>query len=51
VTWVYVIEGLGREVPTQARVCAVDLDEQRLSIVLELYYIKAGGAGHGATHF
>jgi hypothetical protein len=28
--------------PTQVRVSAVDLDEQRLSMVLELYYRKAG---------
>jgi hypothetical protein len=33
----------GREVPTPARVSAADLDEQRLSMVLELYYRKAGG--------
>jgi hypothetical protein len=33
----------GREVPTLERVSAVDLDEQRLSMVLELYYRKAGG--------
>ena len=35
-------EGLGREVPTQVRVCAVGFDEQRQSMVLELYYRKAG---------
>jgi hypothetical protein len=40
-------EGLGREVPTQARVCAAGLDEQRLSMVLELYYRKAGGKREG----
>jgi hypothetical protein len=38
-------EGLGKEVPTQARVCTVGLDEQRLSMVLELYYRKAEGGG------
>ena len=32
----------GREVPTLVRVSAADLDEQRLSMVLELYYRKAG---------
>jgi hypothetical protein len=32
----------GREVPTLVRVSTVDLDEQRLSMVLELYYRKAG---------
>ena len=32
----------GREVPTQARVCAAGRDEQRLSTILELYYRKAG---------
>jgi hypothetical protein len=35
-------EGLGREVPTQVRVCAAGLDEQRLSMILELYCRKAG---------
>lgn len=30
----------GREVPTQVRVCAA---KQRQSMVLELYYRKAGG--------
>jgi hypothetical protein len=38
-------EGLRREVPTQARVCTVGLDKQRQSMVLELYYRKAGGGG------
>jgi hypothetical protein len=33
----------GREVPTPARVSATDLDEQRLSMVLELYYREARG--------
>jgi hypothetical protein len=37
----------GREVPTQARVSAADLDEQRLSMVLELCYRKAGGKRKG----
>ena len=40
-------EGLGKEVPTQARVCTVGLDEQRLSMVLELYYRKTGGEREG----
>jgi hypothetical protein len=29
------------------RVCAADLDEKRLSMVLELYYRKAGGKREG----
>ena len=29
------------------RVCAAGLDEQRLSMVLELYYKKAGGKKEG----
>jgi hypothetical protein len=29
--------------PTLMRVSAVDLDEQRFSMVLEIYYRKAGG--------
>ena len=33
----------GREVPKLTRVCRADLNEQRLSMVLELYYRKAGG--------
>jgi hypothetical protein len=37
----------GREVPTPARVKAADLDEQRLSMVLELYYREAGGKREG----
>jgi hypothetical protein len=32
----------GREVPTPVRVSTADLDEQRLSMVLELYCRKAG---------
>jgi hypothetical protein len=32
----------GREVPMQVRVSAVGLDEQRQSMVLELYCRKAG---------
>ena len=40
--WGYGKEGLGSEVPTQARVCAAGLDKQRLSMVLEYYYRKAG---------
>jgi hypothetical protein len=32
----------GRDVPTPARVSIEDLDEQRLSMVLELYCRKAG---------
>jgi hypothetical protein len=32
----------GREVPTPARVSAADIDEQRLSMVLELYYRRQG---------
>jgi hypothetical protein len=32
----------GREVPTQKRVSSVGLDEQRQSMVLELYCRKAG---------
>jgi hypothetical protein len=35
-------EGRGKRIPTPARVSAADLDEQRLSMVLELYYRKAG---------
>ena len=35
------------EFPTQVRVCAAGLDEQRLSMVLELYYRKAGGKREG----
>jgi hypothetical protein len=31
------------EFPTQVRVCAAGLDEQRLSMVLELYYRKREG--------
>jgi hypothetical protein len=45
--WSYGREGLGREVPTQVRVCAVGLDEQRLSMVLELYCRKTGGKRKG----
>ena len=38
----------GREIPTPLRVStAVDLDEQRLSMVLELYYREAGGKREG----
>jgi hypothetical protein len=37
----------GGEVPTPVRVSAVDLDEQRLSMVLELYCRKAGGKREG----
>jgi hypothetical protein len=37
----------GREVPTPARVSAADIDEQRLSMVLELYYRKAGRKREG----
>jgi hypothetical protein len=33
--------------PTLARVSAADLDEQRFSIVLELYYRKAGRKREG----
>jgi hypothetical protein len=33
--------------PTPARVSAADLDEQRLSMVLEFYYRKAGGKREG----
>ena len=40
-------EGRGREVPTQVRVCAVGLDEQRQPMVLEHYYRKAGGKRKG----
>ena len=40
-------EGWGREVPTQARVCTEGLDEQRRSMVLELYYRKEGGKREG----
>ena len=32
----------GREVPNMVRVSTADLDEQRLSMVLELYYRNAG---------
>jgi hypothetical protein len=39
--------GEGREVPTLVRVSAADLDEQRLSMVLELYCRKAGGKREG----
>ena len=35
-------EGRGREVPMQARVFSLGLDEQRQSMVLELYCRKAG---------
>jgi hypothetical protein len=35
-------EGRGREVSTQARVLSLGLDEQRQSMVLELYCRKAG---------
>jgi hypothetical protein len=35
-------EGLVREVPTQVKVHAVGIDKQRQSMVLELYYRKAG---------
>jgi hypothetical protein len=45
--WDYGREGWGREVPTQARFFSAGLDEQRLSIVLELYYRKAGGKREG----
>jgi hypothetical protein len=38
-------EGLGREVSTQAGFCTEGLDE--LSMVLELYYRKAGGKREG----
>jgi hypothetical protein len=37
----------GREVPTLSRVRAADLDKQRLSMVLELYYRKAGRKREG----
>jgi hypothetical protein len=37
----------GREVPTLVRVSAADLDEQRLSMVLELYYREAGEKREG----
>ena len=37
----------GREVLTPVRVSAADLDEQRLSMVLELYCRKAGGKREG----
>ena len=37
----------GREVPTQKRVSSVGLDEQRQSMVLELYCRKAGGKRKG----
>jgi hypothetical protein len=33
--------------PTPARVSTADLDEQRLSMVLELYYRKAGRRREG----
>jgi hypothetical protein len=42
VPWGYGKEGCGREVPLKVRVCAAGLDEQRLSMVLELFYRKAG---------
>jgi hypothetical protein len=32
----------GREVPTHVRVSTADVDEQRLSMVLECYCRKAG---------
>jgi hypothetical protein len=35
-------EGRGREIPMQARVFSLVLDEQRQSMVLELYCRKAG---------
>ena len=37
----------GIKVPTPVRVSTVDLDEQRLSMVLELYYRKAGRKREG----
>jgi hypothetical protein len=37
----------GREVPMQARVLGLGLDEQRQSMVLELYCRKAGGKREG----
>jgi hypothetical protein len=37
----------GREVPTMARVSTADLDEQRLSMVLELSCRKAGRKKEG----
>jgi hypothetical protein len=40
-------EGLGREVSTQARVCTAGSYDQRRSMVLELYYRKAGGKREG----
>ena len=40
-------EGLGREVPTQARVFSPGLDEQKQSMVLEIYCRKAGGKRKG----
>jgi hypothetical protein len=39
--------GEGREVPTSARVSTVVLDEQRLSMVLELCCSKAGRKEEG----
>jgi hypothetical protein len=40
-------ESLGREVPTQVIVCAAGLDEQTLSMFLELCYKMAGRKGEG----
>ena len=40
-------EGRGREVPTQVRVLSPGLDEQRQSMVLELYCRKTGGKREG----
>jgi hypothetical protein len=40
-------EGRGREVPTQATVLSLGLDEQRQSMVLELYCRKAEGKRKG----
>jgi hypothetical protein len=39
--------GREREVPTQARVLTLVLDEQRQSMLLELYCRKAGGLRKG----
>ena len=40
-------EGSEKEVLKQARVNTVGLDEQRQSMILELYYRKAGGKREG----
>ena len=41
------VEGRQRERRERVRVSAADLDEQRLSMVLELYCRKAGGKREG----